>query len=86
MNPLLLPVLLGLALAVSTCEKKAQEATGEAKAKLDQQIRKLEQEQKAAEQKLAELKSTIGEKWKELKAGVTDAIDRLNQSIRKAEA
>lgn len=63
--------------------QKAEKATGEAKAKLDQQLQNLEQERQAAEQKLAELKAATGEKWQEFKAGVSDAIDRLKQSIRK---
>lgn len=63
--------------------KKAKKLGGGAKAKLDRQIRNLEPELKAAEQKLADLKSATGEKWEELKAGVSGAIDRLKQSIRK---
>lgn len=62
---------------------KAKELGGEGKAKLDRQIRNLEPERKAAEQKLADLKSATGEKWKELKAGVSGAIDRLKQSLKK---
>jgi capsule polysaccharide export protein KpsE/RkpR len=62
---------------------KAKELGGEGKAKLDRQIRNLEPELKAAEQKLADLKSVTGEKWKELKAGVSGAIDRLKQSLQK---
>ncbi len=63
--------------------KKAKKLSGEAKARLDQQIRNLEPELKAAEQKLADLKSATGEKWEELKAGVSGAIDRLKQSVQK---
>lgn len=63
--------------------KKAKKLSGEAKAKLDRQIQNLEPELKAAEQKLADLKSATGEKWKELKAGVSGAIDRLKQSMQK---
>jgi Skp family chaperone for outer membrane proteins len=64
-------------------KKKAKKLGGEAKARLDQQIRNLEPELKAAEQKLADLKTATGEKWEELKAGVTGAIDRLKQSVQK---
>ena len=71
---------------VAALKKRALEATGESKSKLEQKIQKLEQEQKSAEGKLAELKSAIGEKWKELKAGVIEVMDRLNQSILKAES
>jgi Skp family chaperone for outer membrane proteins len=63
--------------------KKAKKLSGEGKAKLDRQIQNLEPELKAAEQKLADLKSATGEKWEELKAGVSGAIDRLKQSMQK---
>ena len=62
---------------------KAKKLSGEAKAKLDRQIQNLEPELKAAEQKLADLKAATGEKWEELKAGVSGAIDRLKQSLQK---
>lgn len=63
--------------------KKANKLGGEAKARLERQIQNLEPELKAAEQKLADLKSATGEKWEELKAGVSGAIDRLKQSMQK---
>ncbi len=137
MNRLLVPVLLGLSITLSACEKKeqlpqptiesesaekpagapmteqaqearkafvdkaqqemdalnvklgelkskAQSMSGEAKAKIDQQIQNLEQEQKTATQKLDELKSATGEKWDALKAGVADAVERFKQSFEKA--
>ena len=62
-------------------KKKMQEETGEAKAKLEQQIQKLEPERQVAEEKLAALKSATGEAWKDLKADVEAAIDRLKQSF-----
>jgi Skp family chaperone for outer membrane proteins len=62
--------------------KKAKKLSGEAKAKLDRQIQNLEPELKAAEQKLADLKSATGEKWEELKSGVSRAIDRLKQAMQ----
>ncbi|GAO37730.1 hypothetical protein SCT_3166 [Sulfuricella sp. T08] len=64
-------------------KKKAKKLSGEGKAKLDRQIQDLEPELKAAEQKLADLKSATGEKWEELKAGVSGAIGRLKQSMQK---
>ena len=62
---------------------KAKKLSGEAKARLDRQIQDLEPELKAAEQKLADLKSATAEKWAELKTGVSGAIDRLKQSMQK---
>jgi Skp family chaperone for outer membrane proteins len=63
--------------------KEAEKLGGEAKARLDRQIRNLEPELKAAEKKFADLKSATGEKWEELKVGVSGAIDRLKQSMQK---
>lgn len=63
--------------------KKAKKLGGEAKVKIDRQIRDLEPERKAAEKKLADLKSATSEKWAELKSGVSGAIDRLKQSMQK---
>ena len=68
---------------MSELKNKAKKLSGEGKAKLDRQIQDLEPELKAAEQKLADLKSATGEKWEELKAGVSGAIDRLKQSMKK---
>jgi DNA anti-recombination protein RmuC len=64
--------------------KKAVATTGQAKAKLDQQILALEQKQKVAEEKLANMKAEFGEKWKELKSGVTEAIEQFKQSLKSA--
>ena len=64
---------------------KAQTLTGEAKVKLDQQIQKLEQEQKEAAQKLGELRAATAEKWNELKAGVSESVDRFKQAVKKTK-
>ena len=140
MNRLLMPVLLGLSLALSACEKKeeaappatsegvkqeataatgaaeeqakqmrnefvakaqqemdelnaklaelktkAQTLTGEAKVRIDQQLKSLEQEQKTAAQKLGDLRAATGEKWNELKAGVSESVDRFKKSVKTAK-
>lgn len=64
--------------------KRAAAATGKAKENLDQQIKRIEQEQKVLEEKLAALKASIGEKWKELKADVNAAVDKFRQSVKNA--
>lgn len=64
--------------------KKAVDATGSAKQKLDQQIVLLEKERKDVEGQLAELKAEVGEQWKDLKAGVTAAIEKLRRSVQEA--
>jgi cation transport regulator ChaC len=63
---------------------KAAVATGQAKDKLEQQLKKLEQEKKIVDEKLAGLKASVGEKWKELKADVVSAIDKFRQSVKSA--
>ena len=63
---------------------QSTDLTGEAKAKVDQQIQNLEQEQKSAAQKLGELKSATGEKWNELKTGTSEAMDRFKQAVQKS--
>ncbi len=74
-----------LNLKLAEVKKRAERATGKAKTQLDRQIVVLEREMKNGEAKLAELKSAIGEKWKELQAGVTAAIEQLKQSIKKTD-
>jgi predicted nucleic acid-binding Zn-ribbon protein len=73
-----------LGVKLDDIRKKAVEATGAVKNKLDQKIVALEQEQKSVEEKLANLKAETGEKWKELKAGVTAATEKLRQSVQDA--
>lgn len=72
------------AATLSSLRKKAAAATGKAKENLEREIKTLEQEQKVVEEKLAGLKSSIGEKWKELKADVRAASDKFRQSIKNA--
>lgn len=69
---------------VADIRKKAMDATGKAKEKLTQQISALEQEQKNVEERLSALRMEIGEKWKEMKAGVSAAIEQLRQSVKSA--
>jgi len=69
---------------LANIRKKALAATGTAKDKLDQQVLALEQEQKNVAEKLANLKSEVGEKWRDLKAGVTAAIEQLKKSVQNA--
>lgn len=73
-----------LSVKLEDLRKKALDATGNARKKLDQQVVALEQEQKNVQGKLANLKAEIGEKWKDLKAGVTTAIEKLRQSVQEA--
>ena len=60
-------------------------ATGKAKAAMEQPIAALEDELKVAQRKLTDLKSATAEKWQDLRQGVSSAIDHLKQAVRKAQ-
>lgn len=62
---------------------KAAKLSGKAKARMDRQISEMEPDLKAAEQKLADLKSAASEKWDELKSGVSTALRRVKHTIQK---
>jgi len=69
---------------LSYIRARAVAATGQAKEKLDRQVLLLEQEQKVVEEKLSNMKAEIGEKWKDLKTGVTAAIEQFKQSLKNS--
>jgi Skp family chaperone for outer membrane proteins len=71
--------------SVQDLKTKAQQANGDAKTKLDQQVQALQQEQQAAAQKLDQLKGAVGDTWRDSKPAVTDAIDHLKQSVEKSK-
>lgn len=73
-----------LRVKLSDIKARAIAAKGQAKEKLEQQVLALEQEQKVVEEKLANMKTEIGEKWKELKTGVSAAIEQFKQSLKNA--
>lgn len=73
-----------LRVKLSDIKARAIAAKGQAKEKLEQQVLSLEQEQKVVEEKLANMKTEIGEKWKELKTGVSAAIEQFKQSLKNA--
>jgi TolA-binding protein len=71
---------------IAELRRMARKKTGEARITINQEIRLLEDDRKAAEQKLARLRVEIGEKWDELKSEVTDAIEQLKKSVEKTRA
>jgi sporulation protein YlmC with PRC-barrel domain len=72
------------ALIVET-QKKAAEATGELKAKLDQQVAELKQTVKATEEKLAAMKRVAVHRWKEFEQDVNAALAKLKQVIERVK-
>lgn len=73
-----------LGVKLAEIRKKAVDASGNAREKLNRQVLALEQEQKSAEEKLVNMKSAIGESWKEFKDGVTASIEKFKQSVKSA--
>jgi len=73
-----------LGVRLADFRKKAAEASGKAREKLDQQVLAMEHDQKDVEEKLAILRLAIGEQWKELRGGVSSAIEQFKQSVDKA--
>jgi sporulation protein YlmC with PRC-barrel domain len=72
------------ALIVET-QKKAAEATGEVKAKLDQQVAELKQTLKETEEKLAAMKRAAVHRWKEFEQDVSAALAKLRQLIERVK-
>lgn len=66
---------------VEVLKKEAAQAKGNAKAELDAQIAKLEQEQKIADETLREMRTTAGEKWNSLKVALHESMDRLKRTL-----
>jgi PRC-barrel domain len=64
-------------------QRKAAEATGDAKAKLDQQVAELKQTLKATEEKLAVMKRAAVHCWKEFERDVSSALATLRRVIER---
>lgn len=73
-----------LGVKLAEIRKKAVDASGNARENLNRQVLTLEQEQKSVEGKLANMKSAIGESWREFKDGVTASIEKFKQSVKSA--
>jgi sporulation protein YlmC with PRC-barrel domain len=62
-------------------QKKASEATADAKTKLDVQVAELKVDLKTAEDKLTELKNATVKKWKAMEASVSASMARVRKAI-----
>ena len=67
-------------------EKKTQSATGDAKAKSQQQLKVLKDKQAQAARKLDELGKASGQTWDKVKRDFTDAYRELQEQYDKAVA
>ncbi len=64
---------------------QADEAKADAKIEYNRQIEDLATKRKNVEQKLQQLNKAGGESWRELKAGLDEAVDALQQSFKRAK-
>lgn len=65
-------------------EKKASNASAEAKTKMDLQVTSLKEDIQSAEAKLAELKQATAVHWRDFESNVNAATQRLRKSVDKA--
>ena len=71
---------------IGLMEAKAAKAKAEAKIEYSEQIEKLRQEQQEVEERLEGLKAAGSGAWRELSAGVDDAIAALQNAVSNAAA
>ncbi len=62
-------------------QKKAAEASADAKTKLDAQVAELKVDLKAAEDKLTELKNATVQKWKAMESSVSASMVRVRKAL-----
>jgi hypothetical protein len=70
--------------AIVQLERKSAQSSGEAKARADRQILELRQNQKATEDKLAEMDIAGAAQWQAVEAELGQASARLRSALRKA--
>jgi len=66
---------------VHALEQTASTAVTDAKAKLDSEVKSLQDDIKAADAKLSEMKQASAARWKEFEAGVSAATARLRKAL-----
>jgi len=71
---------------IGLMEAKAAKAKAEAKIEYSEQIEELRQEQQEVEERLEGLKAAGSEAWRELSAGVDDAMTALQNAVTNAAA
>jgi Skp family chaperone for outer membrane proteins len=64
-------------------KKRADKASGEAKAAVEQQLKGLQEEQKKLEKKFLELKAATARQWKELQDEIDRTIEQFNRPPSK---
>ena len=65
---------------------ETEEMSAQVKANMNRHIEDLEAKRKAAEEKLAQLKSSSGKAWAEIKKGLDQAVNDLDQAYENASS
>lgn len=71
----------GLKLSIAEFRAKAESASAQTKAKLTEEVQKLEADLRVAEQRLAELKGATVESWNQVKQSFSSALDKLKGGV-----
>lgn len=71
---------------MAALQGKADKASASARTELQKSIHELEGKKAAARKQLDALKSATDAKWNEMRAGVHDAMEELNQSYQRLRA
>jgi uncharacterized coiled-coil DUF342 family protein len=69
---------------IDKMKAKADKADADAKIAYYKEIDALRSKQKAAQEKLEELKAAGGDAWKDLKSGIDLALDSMAESLKSA--
>jgi len=69
---------------IDKLKAKAEQANADAKIRLMDDIKKAEVIQQKAKARLADLRASTGDAWKDIKRGLDDASDSLGESLRSA--
>ena len=70
-----------LKVAIAEFKAKAETSGAEAKARLDDEIMKLEADARDAQDRLTDLKAATAESWVQVKASFTSSMDRLKSRV-----
>lgn len=69
---------------IDKLKAKANSASADAQLEYNKQIKEIHQRQEMAEQKLNELEKASEGAWQEIKTGMNEAMDALENSIKSA--
>ena len=73
--------LEALKATIAEFKAKAEASAAETKAKLGEEVQKLEADQRDAQQRLTELKAATVESWNQVKASFSSALEKLKGGV-----